>query len=181
LVKNISAKLQGVTDAPTFSFDEETYQGVTLHSMKIAIPEDQAELQGIFGNTAVLKIGTAPKAVFIALGTESEKSIKAFIDNGSANDDPTDRPIGQMQIRLLPFLRFAQSVSANDIVASMIDSLSQNKEADYLSVKADMIPNGQTSNIEIGEGILKAAGAAFREAQTQRMKQMQRQQGGGQF
>jgi hypothetical protein len=180
IVKDLAEKLKSEPNAPTFEFDQETYKGVTLHSMMIAIPADKEELRETLGEEAVVKIGTAENAVYIAAGTDSEQSIKDFIDSSDDEDDPTDRPIGQMQIRLLPFLRFAQSVDANDVVASMIDTLSQDDETDYVLVEANMIENGQSSYVEIGEGILKAIGAAVREAQMQKMKEAQGQ-GGGQF
>lgn len=180
LVKDLAEKLKGTPDVPTFSFDEEDYSGVTLHSVKVNIPAKEAELRQVFGPEAVIKIGTAPKGVYLALGKDSAKSIKAFIDKGTETDDPADRPLGQMQVSLLPYLRFAQSIKANDIVASMIDTLSQNVDTDYVAIESNVVENGQTSYLEIGEGVLKAIGAAFREVQMQQMKQMQ-QQGGGQF
>ncbi len=180
LVKDLAAKLQSVPNAPTFIFDEEVYAGVTLHSVKIDIPANADELRELFGEQAVIKLGTADKALYLAAGTDSEKSIKSFIDAKVSDDDPEDRPLGQMQIRLLPFLRFGQSIKDNEIVTAMIDTLSQEADADYLLVEAEMIDNGQSSYVEIGEGILKAIGAGVREAQVQQMKQLQ-QQGGGQF
>jgi hypothetical protein len=178
LVKDLAAKLEGEADAPTFEFDIETYKGVVLHSMTVDIPESADEARELFGEKAVVKIGTAPNAVYIAAGTNSEQSIKDFIDSGVENDDPTDRPLGQMEMQLLPFLRLAQSIEANDVVASMIDTLAQNEETDYVLVEANAIENGQSSYIELGEGILKAIGAAVREAQKMQAMQMQ---GGGQF
>jgi hypothetical protein len=180
IVKDLAEELKSEPNAPTFEFDQETYKDVTLHSMMIAIPADEEELRETLGEQAVVKIGTAKNAVYLAAGTDSEQAIKGFIDNATDDDDPTDRPIGQMQIRLLPFLRFAQSVNANDVVASMIDTLSQDDETDYMLLEANMVENGQSTYLEVGEGILKAIGAAVREAQMQRMKEAQGQ-GGGQF
>ena len=180
IVKDLAEELKSEPQAPTFEFDQETYKDVTLHSMMIDIPADQDELRETLGEKAVIKIGTAANAVYLSAGTDSEKAIKEFIDSSDDEDDPSDRPVGQMQIRLLPFLRFAQSVEANDVVASMIDTLSQDDETDYMLVEANMIENGQSSYIEIGEGILKAIGAAVREAQMQKMKEAQAA-GNGQF
>ncbi len=59
LAKDIAEKLKSVNEAPTFSFDEATYKGVTLHSMHISIPEKEAELRDTFGEELVVKIGTA--------------------------------------------------------------------------------------------------------------------------
>ncbi len=115
--------------------------------------------------------------MYVAAGTESEQTLKGFIDAQTTDDDPTDRPVGQMNIELLPFLRFAQSVKANDVVAAMIDTLAQDDSTGYVSIESNVIENGQAASLEIGEGILKAIGAAVREAQ---MQQMQKQ-GNGQF
>ncbi|MGV3484292.1 MAG: hypothetical protein ACO1RT_07730 [Planctomycetaceae bacterium] len=180
LVRKLASKLENVEDAPTFAFDEGKHQGVELHSIKVDIPAEESEAREIFGEQAVIKVGTAPQALYFAIGKNSEQSLKEFIDSGSKNDNPTDRPLGQMQVSLLPFLRFSQSIKSNDVVAAMIDTLSQNVETDYVLVQSDSIENGQASTLEIGEGILKATGAAIREVQMQKMKQMQ-QQGGGQF
>jgi hypothetical protein len=76
-------------------------------------------------------------------------------------------------------LRLAQSVKANDSVAAVIDAVALGGDNDYFSVTATSIENGQASNVEIGEGIIKALGAVVREVQNAQMQQMQR--GGGQF
>jgi len=178
LVKDLADKLKTVPEAPSFSFDEETYKGVTLHSVTFEIPSSEEEAREVFGEQAIIKIGTAPKAVYLAMGTDSEESIKKIIDGPAETTVPDDRPLGQMQVQLLPFLLFAQTVKANDVVAAMIDTLSQDGETDYLLIEAKPVENGQSSYLEIGEGILKAIGAGVREGQMQQMKQ---QQGDGQF
>lgn len=181
LVKELADKLKDVPDAPKFAFDQGTHQGVTLHSVTIDIPAEQSELREVYGEQAVIQIGTAAKAVYLALGENSQQTLKQFIDRGTKSDDPAERPLGQMQISLLPFLRFAQSIKSNDVVASMVDTLSQNAETDYVLLESDLIEDGQTSSLEIGEGVLKSIGAAVREVQMQKMREMQQQQGGGQF
>jgi len=178
LFKDLAAKLKSVPEAPAFAFDEETYKGVALHSVTIDIPANAEEAREVFGKQAIVKIGTAPKAVYFAMGTDSEESIKEFIDGPAETTVPDDRPLGQMQVQLLPFLLFAQTIKSNDIVASMIDMLSQDAETDYVLIEAEAVENGQSSYVEIGEGVLKAIGAGIREGQAQ---QMERQQGDGQF
>jgi hypothetical protein len=83
-----------------------------------------------------------------------------------------------MRIKLLPMLRLAQSMKPTDPVAAIIDAVAVGGENDYVSIVANVIENGQSSNIEIGEGILKAIGAVIREQQNAQMRQLQR---GGQF
>jgi hypothetical protein len=179
-VKKLAEKLSQIPDAPEFRFDESTYGDVTMHSVVIDIPGDQAEALRLFGPQAIVRLGTAPQAVYFALGEGSEEAMKRLIDSsGSDSGDVADRPLGQMRVKLLPMLRLAQSVKANDSVAAVIDAVALGGDNDYFSVTATSIENGQASNVEIGEGIIKALGAVVREVQNAQMQQMQR--GGGQF
>jgi DnaJ-domain-containing protein 1 len=179
-VKKLDAKLSQIPDAPKFNFDESTYNGVTMHSVVIDIPERAEESRRLLGEKAVITLGTAPQAVYFAFGQGSVNAMKALIDSADVDTgDLTGRPLGQMRVKLLPFLRLAQSMKPNDSVAAVIDAVAVGGDNDYISVIANVVENGQSGNIEIGEGILKAIGAAVREAQNAQMREMQR--GGGQF
>jgi len=179
-VKKLAGKLKQVPDAPEFRFDESTYGGVTMHSVVIDIPAKQAEVRRLFGPKAVVRLGTAPQAVYFALGEGSEDAMKRLIDSaGLDTGEVADRPLGQLRIKLLPMLRLAQSVKANDSVAAVIDAVALGGDNDYVSATSTSIENGQASTLEIGEGVIKALGAVLREVQNAQMQQMQR--GGGQF
>jgi hypothetical protein len=178
-VQKLDKKLSQLPDAPKFNFNESTYNGVTMHSVVIDIPARAAESRRLLGEKAVLTLGTAPQAVYFAFGQGSEVAMKALIDSADADaGDLADRPLGQMRVKLLPILRLAQSMKPTDPVAAIIDAVAVGAESDYVSVVANVIENGQSNNIEIGEGVLKAIGAVIREQQNAQMRQLQR---GGQF
>jgi len=180
-VKELAAKLRDAGDAPQFNFDESQYNGVTMHSIVFDIPADQAELRRTFGEQAKIQLGTGPQAVYFALGQGSADAMQKLIDSADADrGDLSERPLGQARVKLLPILRLIQSIKPNDSLAAVIDSVALGGDNDYLSIVTHAIENGQSSNVEIGEGLIKAAGAAVREAQMQQMQQMQ-QRGGGQF
>lgn len=179
-VKKLDAKLSQIPDAPKFNFDESTHNGVTMHSVVIDIPARAVESRRLLGEQAVITLGTAPQAVYFAFGQGSVTAMKALIDSADADTgDMATRPLGQMRVKLLPLLRLAQSMKPNDAVAAVIDAMATGAESDYVSIVSNVVENGQSGNIEIGEAILKAIGAAVREAQNAQMRQMQR--GGGQF
>lgn len=179
-VKKLDAKLSQIPDAPKFSFDESTYKGVTMHSVVIDIPARAEESRRLLGEKAVITLGTAPQAVYFAFGQGSVTAMRALIDSADVDTgDLAARPLGQMRVKFLPLLRLAQSMKPNDAVAAVIDAIAVGGDSDYVSLVANVIDNGQTSNIEIGEGVLKAIGAAIREFQSAQMRQMQL--GGGQF
>ncbi len=170
IVKDVAKKLEGAGDAPEFKFDMGTYKDVTMHAVEFAIPEKADEARKVFGEKAVLRIGTAPKAVYLAFGNESDDLLKTFIDAGES-DNGGGRPVGQLRVHLLPILTYAQSIKADDTLSAMIDTLSRSPDPGLMQVVSDSVPNGQNSRMTIGEGLIKAIGTAVAQAQ---MKQMQR-------
>ena len=156
-----------------FKFDQGKYNGVTMHVIEADVPADEDEVRKIFGETLRVYIGTADKAVFLAVGDDSEAEMKRLIDSG-AQDNGDKRPLAQLQFRLLPVLEYAQSVEENEVVAAMITALSTAADPGHVSVVSDSQPNGATSQLVLGEGLLKAIGSAVSALQQARMQ-------GGQF
>lgn len=176
IVNDVARKLEKDANAPKFKFNTATYKDVAMHEMRVAIPPKADEARKIFGETAVLHIGTAPKAVYLAIGKDVDALLKQFIDSGATDNGAAGRPIGQMRVQLLPILEYIQSIEANDGVGAMLDALSRAPDQGLITVVQDSIPNGQKSQIVIAEGMLQAIGAAARNAQ---MKRMQQQGGNG--
>ncbi len=179
-VQKLATKLQQIPDPPQFKFNESTYNGVAMHSITINIPADKTELISLLGPQAVIHLGTAQQAVYFGVGKDSTEMMKKLIDSAGADKgDLSERPLGQMRIRTLPLLRLAQSVKTNDMLTAMIDAVARSNEFDFINVTTKPIPNGQSSVIEIGEGLLSLVGAAIREGQKAQLQQLQQQ--GGQF
>ncbi len=170
IAKDIASKVEGEKDAPRFKFNVGTYKNVTMHAVEFDVPAKAAEVQKVFGETAVLHIGTAPKAVYVAVGKGSEELLKSFIDSGAA-DNGGSRPIAQMRVHMLPILQFIQSVKPNDAVSAMMDALSRTPDPGTVRMVSDSIPGGLESRVSVGEGMLKAIGAAINQAQMKRMQQ----------
>jgi hypothetical protein len=179
-IKQLAGKLRNLRDAPEFKFDESEYNGVAMHSVLIDIPGDQEELRRMFGEQAHIRLGTGPQVFYFAIGEGAENAMQGLIDSAGADQgDLAQRPLGQVQVKLLPILRLVQSVKPNDSLAAVIDSVALGGDNDYLTAVNHAIENGQSSYIEIGEGLIKAIGAAVREGQNAQMQRQQR--GGGQF
>jgi hypothetical protein len=179
-LKQLATKLRSTADAPEFRFDEAEHGDVSLHSVVIDVPAKQEELRQMFGPQVTIRLGTGAQAVYFASGEGSENALRALIDSAEADrGDLSQRPLGQARLKLLPILRLAQSVKPDDSLAAVIDSVAMGGDNDYFSFVTNAIPNGQANYIEIGEGVLKAIGAAIREGQNAQMQQLQR--GGGQF
>ncbi|MDA8744262.1 hypothetical protein N9N28_06505 [Rubripirellula amarantea] len=172
IAKDIAAKVQDDASAPRFEFDRSVYNGVTMHLIEADVPESEDEARRVFGDTLQVHIGTGEKSVYVAIGPDSENLLKGLIDSKDA-DKGADRPIGQLKFRLLPILEYANAVEANDAISAMIAELSRSADPGLLTVVQDVIHNGQETKITVGEGLLKAIGAAIQQAQQAQMQQGQ--------
>lgn len=171
IVQEVAEKVKNEPGAPTFEFNVGTHQDVTLHAMKVDVPESEDEARKIFGETAVLHIGTAPKAVYLAIGDGSESLLKQFIDSGANDTAAGQRPIGQLRVDMLPILQYIESIESNDVITAMMDALSRAPDQGRVRVVQEMVTNGQSSQMIISEGVLQAIGAAVRQSQMQAMQQ----------
>lgn len=172
IVKDLAAKVENEPNAPRFKFDVSTYKGVTMHVVEADVPESEEEARQMFGEVLQVHIGTADKAVYLAVGDQSDDLMKELIDS-AGSDSSANRPVGQLRFKLLPVLQYAQSIQASDAVAAMIDSLTRAPDPGLVTVTQDSIENGQKTRITVGEGLLKALGAAGMQAQQRQLQQGQ--------
>lgn len=177
ILKDIAAKVKGHGDAPQFEFDRDTYNGVSLHLVSAKVPAKDDEVRKIFGDTVRVHVGTADKAVYVALGDQSVDLMKEMIDKSASPAASADAELVRFELNLMPILQYAQSVEANDDIAAMIDALSRADDAGTLRAVTTPIENGQKTRVVLRDGLLRAIGGAARQAQA---KQMQ-QQNNGQF
>ncbi|MCO8125313.1 hypothetical protein NHH03_26480 [Stieleria sp. TO1_6] len=161
LAKDLAQKVPDSPDAPEFKFDLGDFNGVTMHLIEGDVPPGEEEARKVFGDKIQIHIGTAPKAVYVAMGRGSEQLLKDFITAGNS-DNGGARPLGQFKLRLLPIMEFAQSVTpeANAAVSAVIAALSSSNDKGELNAVSESIPNGAASKISIREGLIKAIGAA---------------------
>jgi len=164
IAKEIAAKLDSVPDAPSFSFDRGVHKDVTLHLVEIEVPAYESEARAILGSNFKIHIGTGEQSVYLAMGKGSKKLLTEMID-AAGSDSSANRPVGQMQFKLLPMMEFTQALTADDSIKAMIDSLSRSTDSGKMTIVTDNVPNGQEFKISIGEGLMQAVGAAARQAQ----------------
>jgi len=158
LAKDLSKKVPESPDAPTFQFDTGDFNGVTMHLIEADVPADEDEARSLFGEKIQIHIGTAPKAVYVAVGQGSDELMKRLITAGG-DDTGGERPLAQINVKLLPFMQLAQSVEPNDAVAQIITALSKSQDKGQIRVVSESIPNGSAVDVTFGEGLLRAVGA----------------------
>ncbi|MEM8666029.1 MAG: hypothetical protein AAGG48_00830 [Planctomycetota bacterium] len=169
IVKDLAAKVENEPNAPRFKFDLSKYKGVTMHMVEADVPESAGEAREMFGEVLQVHVGTGEKAVYLAAGTDGEALMKEMID-AAGSDSSADRPAGQLRFKLLPILQFAQSIESNDTLAAMIEALTRSPDEGEISVVSESISNGQKTEIFIGEGLIRALGAAGQQAQQQQFQ-----------
>ncbi len=169
IVKDVAAKLENEPGAPRFEFDRSTYEGVAMHLVEADVPEKEDEARKVFGDKLQVHVGTGEKSVYLAIGKDCESLMKELI-NDSDSDSSADRPIGQLNVKLKPILEFAQSIESNEAIAAMIEELARSSDEGMITMIQDGIENGQATKITIGEGLLKAVGAAAQKAQAAKMQ-----------
>ncbi|WP_246112908.1 hypothetical protein [Allorhodopirellula solitaria] len=177
ILQDIASKAEGHSDAPRFEFDRETYNGVKMHLIAADVPEKDDEVRKIFGDTVRVHIGTADKAVYVALGDQSVPLMKELIDSAATPSASAATELARFEINLMPILQYTQSVEANDGISSMIDALSRADDPGTLRAVSEPIDNGQSTRVVLRDGLLRAIGGAIRQAQAQQMQQ----QNSGQF
>tara|TARA_A100001391_G_scaffold149719_1_gene107187 strand:- start:1372 stop:3117 length:1746 start_codon:yes stop_codon:yes gene_type:complete len=176
ILKDIAGKVKGHGDAPDFEFDRDTYHGVNLHLVSAKVPAKDDEVRKIFGDTVRVHVGTADKAVYVALGDQSLPLLKEMIDAAASPASSASADLVSVEVNLMPILQYAQSVEANDDIAAMIDALSRADDAGTLHATSSPVVNGQKTRVVLGDGLLRAIGGAVRQAQA---KQLQQQNTGG--
>lgn len=164
IFKEIAGKLENEPGAPSFSFDTETHNGVSIHVVEADIPASAEEARKVFGEKLTIYLGTGKKSVYLSAGNDAKALMTKLIDSG-ANDNPGDRPIAQAHVKVQPILEFAQSISSNDTLATMIDAMSGSDDPGVVNVTAIGIKNGQETRITLSEGLMKALAAALMSGQ----------------
>lgn len=169
IAKDLAEKVKDVPDGPSFSFDISNYNGVTMHLIEAAVPEGEDEARKVFGESLKVHVGTAPQAVYIAIGDASLPVMKDLIDSGQA-DTAAKKLISQARIRMLPILTYAKSVDSNAVIDAMIGALRNADVEGLVTLVTAGVPNGQQGRLAIGEGVLKAVGAAVEAGQQGRAR-----------
>ncbi|MEM6691304.1 MAG: hypothetical protein AAF664_17895 [Planctomycetota bacterium] len=172
IAQSAAKEVEGKPDAPEFAFNSGEYAGVTLHEVRFEVPESEDELLEIFGGKPVLHIGTGAQTLFVGLGQGGLEKMKQLIDN-STSPSSDERPIGQLQAKLEPFLRYAKSIEPNPVIDAMIQGVSAAGDGGLIRFVSEAEGmDTQSTTFEIHEGLLKAIGAAVMKVQ-QQQAQMQ--------
>lgn len=157
-VKELVALAKDEPDFPKVQLNAATHAGVTFHRLTAPIPEDEEEARELFGETIDIVLGTSPKAVYLAFGDECEKLLKDVLD-ASAQQPSQQVPPFQLNVAMLPILKFVESVDNNPVIPDLIELLEKSK-SDRISITARGIQRGAQYRFAVDEGVLEVIGEA---------------------
>ena len=159
-VKKLVALGANDPNFPTVKFDVETYKGIKMHSMAIPMTDDNAKK--LFGDTLEAYLGIGGESVYVAFGKGSLTMLKSIIDKsaaGSAGNYPV-----QLNVALTPILQFVNATNPNPEAMMAAQLLAQTPGKDHVRITAAVITNGVNYRIQVEEGVLRAIGAAAKNA-----------------
>lgn len=173
--KQLAASLQKAAAAmkpgestPQIKFNAYTHQGVAIHLGSVKLPNDADDVaRKIFSDTASFAVGTADKAVYVAIGSQAEVNLKAAIDRGVGKLSSPGVPM-DLKLDVGPLLDYIQTIQPSPLLDAMIQAAQNYSNSDMLTIKSQLVPHGGVMRITIEEGILRAMGAGAKAGQGNR-------------
>jgi hypothetical protein len=145
---------------PEVKFNSGSHGGVALHSLSHAIPATEAEARELLGEKLQVTIGTGKNSFFVSVGKDSEALLKKVIDKNAAEASKSVPPM-QLNVSLLPIMKFYSSVDDNPLVAALAVTLEQEGN-DKLIISSTAGPRSATTRIEVQEGLVRVIGDAVK-------------------
>ncbi|MCS7306717.1 MAG: hypothetical protein NZ602_16615 [Thermoguttaceae bacterium] len=145
----------------------DTYEGVNLHVATVPLPPDTPDaekLSKLLGPQLDIVLGTAPNALYLAIGQDAEKLLKKAITQSKQKAGTPVIPT-EMSFSLGKFLQFLQDVAEDQgpqermVLQSLTKILAKSGGKDNITLKVTPVPNGVQIRLELQEGVLSIFGA----------------------
>jgi hypothetical protein len=160
LVKeNIGLLKKEMGDKLQVNLNSGSHMGVTLHTLVMAIPEEEEEIIDNFGDEVTIVLGIGEKAIYIAAGNDPLPLLKEAMDkSASASAGPNPLAL-QWNVYLAPLFKFGAGIENNEIVEAMAEKLAEVGN-DRIGITSSMMDNGMKMRFDIQDGILQLISAA---------------------
>lgn len=161
-VKQILDLAKNEPNVPKVQFNAGTHGGITLHKASVPVPDREPEARELLGEKLDIILGTGPKSVYLSAGKDAEGLLKKVIDQ-SAQSAEKVVPAMQLNVSVLPILKFMASVDENPLLPGLIATL-EKAGSDKLVITSRGSARGSSLRIEIQEGLLKLIGEGVKQA-----------------
>lgn len=141
-------------------FDAAEHAGVRLHTLTIPSEALGApQLAELFGDELVIVVGTADKAVYLSVGTDSMELLKKAIDDSKTAKDlpPASLTISIGAIAKL-LGKYVPDPQVQNAVGLITAKLADSKGKDRITLTTTISDNSLKNRLEIEEDLLKVLG-----------------------
>jgi hypothetical protein len=161
-VKQVVELAKNEPDFPKVQFNAGTHGSITLHKASVPVPDREPEARELLGEKLDIVLGIGAKAIYISAGKNAESLLKKVIDQSAQS---ADKPVPAMQLNVavLPILKFLASVDENPMLPGLIAAL-EKSGSDKLVITSRGTARGSSMRIEVQEGLLKLIGEAVKQA-----------------
>jgi hypothetical protein len=161
-VKQIVELAKNEPDFPKVQFNAGTHGSVTLHKASVAVPDREPEARELLGEKLDIILGIGAKSIYLSAGKNAEGLLKKVIDQ-SAQSAEKPVPAMQLNVAVLPILKFMASVDENPMLPGLIAAL-EKSGSDKLLITSQGSARGSSMRIEVQEGLLKLIGEAVKQS-----------------
>jgi hypothetical protein len=161
-LKKFAKLMEKDPDFAGFKFNADQHAGIRFHTTTIPVPKDE-DVSKILGEKLDVAVGIGPKAVYLAVGTDSLKLCKTLIDKSKA-DASKKLPPFQLNVSLAPIFQFASAMQDRPEIRAMAEELAKSQGKDKVRIVIMPDSNAVTLRIEAQEAVLQLLGTAFRQA-----------------
>jgi len=142
-------------DEITVNLNSGSHKSITLHEIIMQVPDDEEEVRDALGDQVTIILGIGDKEAYVAGGSNPVALLKKAVDGTNEASD-----VMQMNLNILPILKFAAQMEGDPNVEAMADAL-EKAGNDQMSMRSNMIENGFEMNFEMQDGILGLIKVAF--------------------
>ncbi len=141
-------------------FNSGSHNGVTFHTIMVAVPDDMTEVKDAFGDRVEIILGVGEDVAYIAVGSDPLTLLKEGIDG--SGPDQTDAPaaLGTYNVFLSPIMNLAAEMVPDQ---PMLEPLAEKLSAtgrDRLQYTLRPIKNGYSVRGNLQDGFMEMIQAA---------------------
>jgi len=159
LLKSVAEMGTDIPGFPRMELEFGTLGDLKLNRLTAPIPPGNAA-RDILGDNLEILIGVGPKSVLVAGGKDAHALLQKVIDRSAQERNTVTLP-AQVNVAVLPILKFMKSFEDNPALNSVIGSLEQSG-TDHVTVTNKASARSSTTRVEVQEGVLKAIGAGVK-------------------
>ena len=157
IVANLESQIED--DEVVFNLNSGTHSGFNLHQILIKVDEEEFDdtFIKLFGERVNVILGIGKDQVYVAVGKNSESTIKKSIDLNAKQSSKAD-VIGQYNVFIAPIMKLAADIDPSEPMAQMLRDKIEEVGKDRIRVTWDLVDGQIRGRMEMQDGIFQMFG-----------------------